>query len=410
MEPGLLQVFRIYAWLRAFSLLFLPTLQFHPTLLNMPASSLLLPGILAVIDTAFLLAYLYWSGFRERMGRAYVPIALTFATLALMIEQHYFSPQRGFMQLEPLIYILLILTSWQYDFRAVIIFTVGTVMLQLGLNWFLPQPDLLALGLPNSPYILRAVTYGFLAARSVTFLVVGYAVTRLVKAQRKQRQELAQTNLRLIQHASTVEQLTISRERNRLSRELHDTLAHTLSALTVQLEALLTIWNPIPDKPRQMLKQMLATTRSGLDETRRALGALRATPIEEMGLALALRSLVEEFAERNSWRLEIDIPQQIDNLPAEVEHSFYRIAQEALENVVRHANAQVLRVKLKKKDQKLTLTIADDGKGFEPRVISEEQLGLRGMRERAELIGARLYVESQPSQGTTLTLEVELDR
>jgi signal transduction histidine kinase len=129
-----------------------------------------------------------------------------------------------------------------------------------------------------------------------------------------------------------------------------------------------------------------------------------------MGLALALRSLVEEFAERNSWRLEIDIPQQIDNLPAEVEHSFYRIAQEALENVVRHANAQVLRVKLKKKDQKLTLTIADDGKGFEPRVISEEQLGLRGMRERAELIGARLYVESQPSQGTTLTLEVELDR
>ncbi len=406
MEPGFLQVFRTYAWMRTFSLFLFPVLRFHNPL-DLPLTNLYLPGALALIDIIFLLIYLYWDIFPKSLGKAYVPIGLAFATLTIMVEQHLLGGYRGNWLLEPFIYILLILTAWQYDFRAVILFTFLSAALLFGLNWFLLQPDPLMRFLPSFPAWQHLFTFGFIATRSMTFLVLGYVVTRLVKAQRRQRQELAQINRKLVLHATTVEQLAISHERNRISRELHDTLAHTLSALTVQLEALLTVWNPIPDKPKQMLNQMLATTRSGLDETRRALSALRATPLEEMGLAISLRTLAEDFAMRYAWKLHLDILPQVDNVPEEVEQSFYRIAQEALENIARHANAHSISVCLKQEPGTLTLKVSDDGRGFDPMSISEEQLGLKGMHERADLIGAKFTVTSQPSQGTTIEVAWE---
>ncbi|PWH16783.1 MAG: hypothetical protein DDG59_08835 [Anaerolineae bacterium] len=408
MEPGFLQVFRIYAWMRVAWLFFLPTLRLRLSSI-LAFDELDFPVALIVLDTIFLLAYLYWHGFQETLGRAYIPIALIFATVTLLLEGHFLSGYRGFIQLEPFTYILLILTAWQYDFRAVILFSLGTALLQGGLNWFLLQDDPLLRFLPDSPMVQRAVVGGFLISRSITFLLIGYVIVRLVKAQRSQRAELARTNLRLMRHASTVEQLTLSQERNRLARELHDTLAHTLSALTVQLEALLTAWKAIPEQPRQMLEQMLNSTRAGLDETRRALSALRASPLEEMGLSLALRSLAEDYAERNGWQLTLDLAQQLEGLSAEVEQAYYRIAQEALQNSALHANARHVRLSLRKEAGLLQLQINDDGKGFDPNHLSEEQLGIRGMFERAELIGAKLEIHSEPNQGTLIDLQAEVE-
>ena len=150
---------------------------------------------------------------------------------------------------------------------------------------------------------------------------------------------LFRSNQKLVSHAETVEQLTLSRERLRLSRELHDTLAHTLSAMAVQLDALTTIWHSSPQRAEQMVEEMLQTTRTGLDETRRALSALRVSALEEMGLALALRVLAEDFSARNALQLEFNCPDLLRALSPDVEQSLYRIAQEALENIARHAKA-----------------------------------------------------------------------
>lgn len=408
MEPGFLQVFRIYAWMRAVWLLFIPELWLRfPFILSF--DQLGFPAGLVILDTIFLIAYLYWHGFQETLGRAYIPIVLVFATVTLILERHFLSGQRGFIQLEPVTYILLILTAWQYDFRAVIMFSIGTALLQWGLNWFVPQSDPFLRIMPDSLAAQRAMLVSFLVSRSITFLLMGYVVVRLVKAQRSQRAELARTNIRLMRHAATVEQLTLSQERNRLARELHDTLAHALSALTVQLEALLTAWKSIPEQPRQMLEQMLNSTRAGLDETRRALSALRASPLEEMGLSLALRSLAEDYSERNSWQLTLDLAQQLEGLPGEIEQAYYRIAQEALQNSALHANAKQVRLSLQQQDGILRLQIQDNGKGFNPKEISEQQLGIRGMVERAELIGAKLKIQSTPNQGTLIELQTEVE-
>jgi len=159
-----------------------------------------------------------------------------------------------------------------------------------------------------------------------------------------------------------------------------------------------------------MLAGMLETSRRGLDETRRSLRALRAAPLEEMGLALALSALAKDFAARNGMSLDLDVPGDIINLSPEIEHGFYRVAQEALENVVQHAGAQQVRVKLEEYKGDLTLTVADDGRGFNTeKESSDHQLGLQGMYERAELIGAKLEVVSEVDEGTWVRLSKESD-
>jgi signal transduction histidine kinase len=413
LEPGFLQVFRIYVWLRLVTLLFLPLVSYR--LRSVFQIDLTAPVVFSSVEGLVLLIYLYWPWFGRKLGRAYIPIGLVTATVTLIVEQYFFVPHRLLWQLAPFLYILLILVAWQYTYREVVGFVLCTAGLEIVLSLLFPQVDLIPLpSVPPEPggtliTFSQLVALNLLISRSFSFLVLGYVVTRLVGAQRRQRQALAEANRKLVRHATVLEQLAVSRERLRLSRELHDTLAHTLSALAVQIEAVITVWEQIPDKARQLMEQMLATTRVGLDETRRALSALRASPLEELGLTLALHTLAEEFATRQGLALEFEAPESLDDLQPEVEQCYYRVAQEALENVARHAGASRVRLFMTQNSQELTMAIADDGRGFDPQVaIAEEKLGLQGMCERAELIGADLIVESRPDQGTTVSLRLEM--
>ena len=409
-EPGLLRVFRWYAGLR-FALYLLAGLRF---LLSPDVSARIefdpFPYLwLNLFGMAILLVYLSLPWLQQRTGRVYLPVGIILAASSLILER-LFAPSFAiwFWQPDPFFYVLLILVAWQYDFRAVLLFTLGTSALEITLNLLIPQ-QIITLeqfgGITN-----QMIAIGSLVLRTFSFLIIGFVITRLVSAQRRQRKALAEANIKLVQYAATVEQLTISRERNRLSRELHDTLAHTLSALVVQIDAVMAVWEPIPARAGEMLAGMLESTRRGLDETRRSLRALRAAPLEEMGLALALSALAEDFAARKGMSLDLDVPEDIDNPPPEIEHGFYRVAQEALENVVQHAGAQQVRVKLEEYKGNLTLTVADDGRGFNTeKESSEQQLGLLGMYERAELIGAQLEVISEVDEGTLVRLSKESD-
>jgi signal transduction histidine kinase len=239
--------------------------------------------------------------------------------------------------------------------------------------------------------------------RTGTFLFIGYMINQLVSAQRKQREELAQANAGLARYAVTLEQLATSRERNRVARELHDILAHTLSGMAIELEAVKKLWHFDPDKAANMLDHSLSSVREGLTESRRALQALRATPLEDLGLVFALRALAEGAAARGSFELDLDLPEAIKEQPAEVEQIYYRIAQEALTNVVEHACAKTVHLTLAAANGSLRLSIRDDGRGFDPQNIdAQRQYGLVGMKERAAMIGAALSVASQPGAGTAI--------
>lgn len=403
MEPGLIRVFRWYAWLRLISLTLLPLIAFHAR--RQQVSSGPLPVALVVLDVLVLLVYLYIPGLERRLGRVYFPVGILIATFTLLIEQYFLINNVIGWQQFPFMFVLLILISWQYRFSAVVIYSLGIAALEFILLILVPiRFETISL---LTQEIQQLVAFGLLFSRTIIFLVIGYVVTALMKAQREQQRALAEANQKLIQHAETLEQLTISRERNRLSRELHDTLAHTLSALVVQLEALLTVWEPVPERAQQMLSNMLTTTRVGLDETRRALSALRATPLEELGLALAVRTLAEDFGTRHALEMDIDIPEDLDDIPPDVEQSFYRISQEALANIAQHARASSVAIRLDRVNHGLELLISDDGTGFSldgGKRENQRKFGIQGMYERADAIGADLEIIKQPRNGTLITL------
>jgi signal transduction histidine kinase len=400
LEPGLLPIFRAYIFLR-FGALLLIGVVFLGALGRTLDQRTVLTAVLYLIEAVFLFIYLYWSWARRKLGRWYLPIALLVAAVAPIIQvrsvlYEYGGPESiDFWLVFPFLTVPLILTAWQYQFQEVLAFCVGTTLLELAALQFVAVTRAMSV----------LVDGGTVVARMLFLIAIGYIVSSLMTAQRRQRQELAEATRKLVHYTATLEQLAVTRERNRLARELHDTLAHTLSGLTVQLEALATVWQPQSPRAARMLNHALTTTREGLGETRRALQALRASPLDDLGLALAIRNLARNAAARGTLSLELDVPEQLNGLSAEVEQCYYRVAQEALENVVQHADAQRVTVSLKRTEGRLTLEVSDDGSGFAPEsIVSEDRFGLRGMRERAELIGGTLEVENRSGQGTTIRL------
>jgi signal transduction histidine kinase len=305
------------------------------------------------------------------------------------------------LRLLPILFIGLVITAWRYRWLAVGLFALGTAVLEIALITINPTT------LPDQTVTTNAVVFVTIV-RAISFLVIGYFINVLVHRLRTQREQLMQANARLTHYASTIEQLSISRERNRLARELHDTLAHTLSGLSVQLETTQAYWDVEPETARNLLAKSLAATRSGLNETRRALKALRASPIDDLGLLLSLQKLAQSAAERGKLNLSLSLPEQITSLSPDVEQCLYRIAQESLENVVYHASAKTLAVQLTIFEEAICLEVEDDGIGFDMKQFQETgHYGLAGMRERAQTAGGELTINSQPGQGSRVLLTLK---
>ena len=357
----------------------------------------------------------YWPGIERALGRCYVPLMLVLITALPVLAGRLSIPRlppgpmaniEGMaLRTLPVLFIALVITAWRYSFRAVVVFALGTALLEIGLA---------LAAMPPVPGSATHATLYIAIVRSISFLVVGYFISRLMHQLGAQQAALAQANTqltaanaRLTHYASTLETLTISRERNRMARELHDTLAHTLSGLAVQLETARAYQEVDPQAAGRLVDQALQATRSGLQETRRALKALRASPLDDLGLRLALQQLAEEAAQRGSLQLMLELPAELRGLAPDVEQCLYRVAQEAVENVVQHAAAHRLALRLECGAERLALVVSDDGIGFRPGAGVPEHYGLPGMRERAQLAGGQLAIESAPGQGTRVRLEIE---
>jgi two-component system, NarL family, sensor histidine kinase UhpB len=189
-------------------------------------------------------------------------------------------------------------------------------------------------------------------------------------------------------------------ERRRIARELHDEVGQTLTGVMLQVEALAPEISP-PLRPQ--LEELREATRHGAQEVRRIARRLRPEALEELGLHSAMAALAAAFGEQAripiERRLQDDLP-----LSAEQELVVYRIAQEALTNVVRHAGARRVELALRSADGATVLTVRDDGRGVAPGAAAGN--GVRGMRERAMLIGATLSLGPVPGGGTEVRLSI----
>lgn len=209
---------------------------------------------------------------------------------------------------------------------------------------------------------------------------------------------------------ATSAQLGIVEERNRLAREIHDTLAQGLTAVSLQLEsadALLEA-GADPERIRTTVRQALTLTRASLEEARRSVMDLRAAPLEGRTLPGALRALAEESAAKGELQIAFKSTGEPFLLPVRIEVGLYRIAQEALTNILRHANATCACLTLHISSKQITLTIEDNGEGFDPNQVARERFGLIGLNERARLLGGTLHLESTSGFGTCVEVTVPL--
>ena len=194
-------------------------------------------------------------------------------------------------------------------------------------------------------------------------------------------------------------------ERARLARDIHDTLAQGLSALTLQIETALRDVGRDPDRVRERLEVALSTARSSLDEARTSVMTLRGGASAAKPLAQALAAMARELTSESGIRVVFSAVGAC-SLPAEAERELFRIAQQALTNVHQHASARNVSITLRCNSRASTLTVEDDGVGFDPRRVDPDRHGLVGMKERARLALGTLRLTSGKGKGTKIVVRV----
>ncbi len=211
-------------------------------------------------------------------------------------------------------------------------------------------------------------------------------------------------NARLLERSR---ELSIVEERNRMARELHDSVSQKLFGLVLGAESAGTLLDRDPEAAAEQVARIGELAQEALGELRELIFELRPASLEDEGLAATLRKEVDVLRRVHDRDIELRIAGSAGCAP-EAEGEVLRIAQEALNNALRHAEAERIELRMEARDGRLIVTVADDGIGFDPedRSLRARRLGLTSMEERALALGGTLNVVSRPGEGTTVTLEV----
>jgi signal transduction histidine kinase len=226
--------------------------------------------------------------------------------------------------------------------------------------------------------------------------------TELAQSERQARQQLQQANQQLAEYAAQVEQLATMRERNRLAREVHDTLGHYLTVINVQLEVVTKLIDANPGRAKEAAAKAKQLASEGLGEIRRSVSALRPSPLEDRPLPEAIRGLIENSRDAG---LMVTFEQSgpAHSLSPEIETVLYRATQEALTNIRKHAHASAANVRLAYETSTVDLRIRDNGVG---RKGDEDNVGLSALRERVSALRGTVIAENHLEGG--FVLEVTL--
>jgi signal transduction histidine kinase len=240
-----------------------------------------------------------------------------------------------------------------------------------------------------------AVVYG----TGIVFVVV---FTRVAASERESRTSLAEANQLLREHAAEIEELSATKERNRLAREIHDSLGHYLTVVNVQIGAARTVLDQDRSRALEHLSNAQALTQEGLAEVRHSVAALRASPTESRPLPQALAKLVDQW-KAAGLNVKLSVLGSVRPLSAQTNLSLYRASQEGLTNVAKHADARSVDITLNYSDGLTFLSVSDNGVGSNNAVGG---FGLLGVRERVQLLKGFVRVRTAIGEGFTLEVEV----
>jgi signal transduction histidine kinase len=246
---------------------------------------------------------------------------------------------------------------------------------------------------------------------------LGTALDRLLTTLQRERDELRSLNAELDQRvaqrtqeisrlAQEARDAAVVRERLRLARDLHDTLAHSMMAMLTEIRLLKRLASTRPNELPDELVRAEEAARDGLNEARLAIAQLRSNPARDIGLGPALADLLKAFAERSGVEAGFHCDASVGSFAGERAETVFRMAEEMLRNVERHAHASRVDVALRGDAAagRLSLELVDDGVGFDPQAVGAGHYGLVGLREQAEVIDASLVISSRAGAGAAVRL------
>jgi signal transduction histidine kinase len=325
---------------------------------------------------------------------------------AIEIGLIFFGTVLGYLHILPTLYVIVMIRScflfppigrWIVAGVSFILFSFHQIQY---VKTFLP------LGLPDA-YIQRIWMHQI--AEYLMFGLVIFLVSQLVNtllAERKTQQQLSLAHEQLQQYALQIEDLAAVQERNRIAREIHDSLGHALTNLNIQLQTVVKLWQHDQNQARLFLDHAQQLGKLAIQEVRQSVSALRVDASEKPTLDSAIASLMEDF--RQSTGITIAHTIEIEALlPPQVVKTLYRIVQEALTNICKYAQATQVRLELRATPDGVHLTIEDNGHGFCPETHSHG-FGLQGMRERVAALNGMFGLKTAPGSGCQITVSLPL--
>ncbi len=372
-------------------------------------------GGLLVLFSVAALSIFYFSGERESQRR------LALGLLAILLGLSVFNQLQNWWEKRPwlrhvfiiarvLVIVALMLLPPTFTFFPILFFVLSAEvpMLFSARVWRL---YILAFALITATIaILYAEETGTALALSLVYgggyyFFAAFAATT-ARTQAAQR-ELEQANRRLQAYAAQVEDLTIVNERNRLAREMHDTLGHRLTVAAVHLEAAQRLIPRDPERATAMVGTVREEVQDALGELRQTVATLRAPFEEDLSLAQALQRLTAQFQQATGIEIDFDLPADLPDLPPPQRKALFRAAQESLTNVQRHAGARHAWVQIQQQDGAIILCVSDNGVGLSSQ-NETNGFGLRGLRERAAQLGGDFSLTPRPGGGAQATFRIPI--
>ncbi|MDF5711723.1 MAG: sensor histidine kinase [Nostoc sp. S4] len=250
-----------------------------------------------------------------------------------------------------------------------------------------------------------SLNWSLVFALSLVFVLL---MMNAVLSERHSRQKLAIANEKLRQYAMQIENQATLEERNRIAREIHDSLGHSLTALNLQLETALKLWQSNPIKAETFLKTAKELGSKALNDVRQSVSTMRSNPLQEQSLELAIAGLVESFHRSNGilpiYQINLEY-----SLPPEINTAIYRITQESLTNISKYASATEVKIELITIRSNLRLIIQDNGRGFDFRQ-NTTGFGLHSMRDRTLALGGEFNINTTPGSGCKIIVNIPLMR
>ena len=274
-------------------------------------------------------------------------------------------------------------------------------------QWEMPLSPLIfqRLGMQPTDWQMNAIKVNLIIFFGLVLLFVLLLVNALLSVYRSQ-QELAIAHEQLRAYAAKIENQATLQERNRIAREIHDSLGHTLTAQTKMLENALLFMPPKAERAKEYLTTATESAYQALREVSKSVATLRTQSLQDAPLSQTIPALVKDICQPANIVPDylIELP---DALPEDTSLALYRIVQEALTNTVKHSQAQLVQVRLVAKSRCLHLQVLDNGKGFDPSK-NTSGFGLRGLRERATALGGTCQIGSAPGAGCRISVMLPL--